>query len=1744
MRIPLAMRLSRALAFSLLLLPAFSLAQDAAPDDEVQRGPGLELALFGSPTAFAGRPFSLTGIAYEVRELATLQRLPGAQVEVSLLEPNATDANDRPPIARGTAIANANGLFSLQMAIPDRETGQVLLRVRLSHQGMGERIFESLQTIRTVSDVLARTDRALYEPNETAHVWVRAFDSLNHAPIGNATVHLECTDPSNRVIGTVERRTAESGVFTADFALPPTAIQGTYAVRGTADFRTHRRSIDLSFEVGRRTVERLRINAELDQKVVRPGAMLSGTVHVRSAAGAPVRNTNVDVKLAGQDTATPFQTDQNGDATFRIRAPEFLSGDVRNEQVIFEVRHPAYGALSTQLGFRVARTPYVVDAVALNGVAILEVDSFVYVGVTTAAGEIPPAGLAVTVSGSAVRSGSFRGITDAHGLLEVPVRISPGAAARNEEESAGCEFDLATQFSVTIEGERPMTTRTSVCTSRDGDLSLALDKVVIAPGNDVRFHVERRPRVAGRAIHVEVRDMNDLVVAASWLSASDSDGVVRIPEHVQGVLTAMASALAPDNTLADIHEPSPPLGGAVTSVYFVAKPVDAFALSIQTPTDPSGIRSNADITIRTGTHVENGYAAVLVRDEAASDGEREWSHSWIRELLDESLLAPNSPANDRFLRVSLAAMTEAPRAVAGVPPHVPYPWDQDSEEDMRRPPGIASNGVLFDPITNRAEYLRGSVGLIMSAIERAIASIGADPEAGRGLVVRTGNRTQFDPRIVDTLVDLGELESESAVTLGDTRATIAMIEHADSSFTFDRVARRIARKRLVSLMTAMLHFTNPDDSNAARVANVEPPERWLSKMLDLGRIEADGLVDPWGHAFMFRRAANGTPRFVLSERAPTFELVSAGPDGVAGNADDVRDPFERVVPAETTYAVESGEDELMRTLASVSASTEVLDRMLQAYSSFGMQAEEERRRGIVTASASELAMDDAVGEVFGQHGGEGEGTIGLGRIGTVGHGSGSGNGYGSGAGGFRGRVAMGMATAAPMIQENMMVAGTVARPDVLLLAAMRGRIGSGAMGEMGEAIRERFPATLFFAGDVHLDASGSTSVRLETADALTTYSVEAIAWSRSGWMTSARAELRVDQPASVDAPVPSTARTGDELRIPVRVQNHTRNAMRVRVEIASEGDLGISEVAPHALEVPANDAAVVVVPVTAARAGIGALVVRAFAESGQSVLDAVRRPMQILLDAQPVHVRHEAFFRGSDEFTLRVPADATARGRSQIRVRYGDSLFGNLMAGSEREFAAGEAWAYRVAGRTIPDAVRLAALSATAPEVQNCSGGVPEQVAFLSVAYDSPTISDTEMLRVLECVNNRLPTETDFNALEFAQRSVRAVDLARALVTLAPTTRVLGARPNVRSDFERLIARVRALVEGEISLEQNAPEAWTHVALGLALLSPDNPLARELLRRSERYIVRYGDRMLLDSDLLVGSSPASLLPTARLALLLSLFGRDADAVACMRILVRAAYPDPWSATVAHAAAMTLAGTTTTESVQVEIDGRPTTLEAADGSWLASTPALQTPGEHRIRMRGTPGAAALVLIDVDYGRPWNATDRVALLEASLDGEVGPRDTRSGLRLTVRNHGARTANAPVVEIDLPAGSELDERTMERLSSLTASPPYRDRDALHLRLRRLAPGAFVRIPLSVRFSVAGELRGLGAVVSDESLEVDASGTRPRHAVPSRVVNIADQGNAPSEAEAEESPPPPPPPPLPRPLVRPLGPVAEVMP
>ena len=211
---------------------------------------------------------------------------------------------------------------------------------------------------------------------------------------------------------------------------------------------------------------------------------------------------------------------------------------------------------------------------------------------------------------------------------------------------------------------------------------------------------------------------------------------------------------------------------------------------------------------------------------------------------------------------------------------------------------------------------------------------------------------------------------------------------------------------------------------------------------------------------------------------------------------------------------------------------------------------------------------------------------------------------------------------------------------------------------------------------------------------------------------------------------------------------------------------------------------------------------------------------------------------------------------------------------------------------------------------------------------------------------------------------------------------------------------------------------------------------------------------------------------------------------------------------ARAAAALLTASGGVDAVTLTIDGDSQRVELEDGVAQVEAEALARPGRHAIEVTAPNGAILLVTASNQYGLPWaTGSLRPGPLALSIDGDLGSRDQQSELQLEVRNRSPRLIAAPVVELYLPAGAELDEAANNALAEHTAEEPQLAARVLTLILPPLAPGAQRQLDLALRWSVGGRLRGLGAV--------GYASDRPRNVsiLPSRWVDIPDTAEAGSE-------------------------------
>lgn len=1676
---------------------------------------GYELALSGPSQAMVGEHLRLTGTAFEVQGLATLRPLAGASVEATLYR--FRENQTREVVVHGSFVADRDGRVVVDLLVPPVPLPSAMqLELRVGRRGDANPRTLQLSIVVGPSvrfDLV--TDRQRYEPGETIHAFSLLRRILNGVPMTDAAVRFSVRAPNGTLLADQRITTRASGAVFADVALDAHAVDGNYTISVSYEGNGGPVSASRTVQVGQRTVERMLVDVEVPTPVVAPSAPISGRARVRTASGSPIAGATVTAMIAGNTVR--ITSDDEGVASFEVMAPAFVSGDIENATVEVRVEHPAYGMRRESTPVVIARSPYRIEVVEQGHALVPEVPTRIYVHVTDPLGRPAPAGTEIEVAGTSVQGGRQTARVDADGFAEVPMLVRVGAASTMHQPGP-CNGETGIALEVTLTTPRRMTTSSCAQVAESAMVAVRANSPVAVPGGTVEVEVARRPAVAGAAVAVDLL-FERRIVGSVFVPAGQNSARVTLPPEIAGWLQLRARPLGRHDALPALEAEGAVTFGTGSSDAVLVRPADAFALTLDAGTEVLPVRGRATVRLHASSTPTRAFYTLVARDLAMHGGENDYTIAWLVRFFDAAATSPTATGREALVRATLTAALAPDDRSRGVAPLVTPPWDQQPYGDAE--PNVA-RGELRDPLRLRDELLRRTAGALMVRIEGLVnEEITLGPDDTRTFTVRGGG---FAPNLVGRMIEAGIASEEELATLGGRPMTLTMLQSADPNFRFELVAARLCRARLAKLMLALMAFTNPDEPAAARAIAGIPPTRWLSRLVELGMVEPGDLLDPWGRAFVFRPASGGTPRVVLSDRAPTYELISAGNDGRVGSADDVRDPFARVLPQGSVYAVASGEDAMMREIAAIAPGEGTLLAMLAAYDTMSVAARDEARGSAVSATVSEeMAPEMYDADAMPSA------PAALGMIGTGMGGGGMGQGYGRGSGSMEVR-SRAMAMPAPAVAPG--------EAD-----DERGASGS-TLRRVGEMVRERFPATLVFVGEHALEGVDST-LEIPLQDALTTYRAEAIAWTASGWVTSARTEFRVDQEATVDAVVPEFATVGDVIRLPVRIENRTASVLPVRVGIEAEGT-SITGGEVRTVEVPARGVREEIVSLTLPREGSGQLVVRLVRASNDAPLDAVRRPITVHADARLVRETRRIFAEGTTTTELEVPADASERGAGELRIASGFDFFGELPA-DDAASRIDRAWARALAGMPVSDEERAIAVDLLEglvdrdhlPEPLLPAARIvyndPTRLArTLAIAWNAPAFDRGVGLRALEQLARDLP-ETDDRGTTYEPQLF--ADATR-LLALAPIAHASGAHA---AELDVYLRRLRAIVSNASARTMDVASLAVMQAAALANTGRDDARAEEILRRLDRILVRGADGRFLEGND-VGQPHARELPTALLALAYLGQGDRASSFDALRGL--ATRPErslqPSARLYAAAAAGALLERAGGVPLRVSVDGRPVELREVNGVRIGTLAGLGRPGRHPIVISLPEDGAAWVELDVRYGRPWTGAEARRLpVDIELTGELGARDNRAGLAIELRNQGARVMRRPVVEVDLPAGAELDEPARRALSAMTRAVPTIEGRTLRLPLRPLSPGARIRLPLGLRWTVAGSLRGLGVSAYDDSPGL--GGVVARSVVPSRALELADRGAEPEGATAEtEEPPPPPPPPIP--LLRTLAPTVEV--
>lgn len=864
--------------FSILLLSTTIQAQSKGSIN------GIEISLEKLRTGCYGRLYRARGVVYEVLGVASLRPAANATVNARLGGETVKFVTD------------VHGVFEIKLQIPEESEIEQLTELELEiKKGRHNREYSFSVSLVSPLKATVKTDRVRYEPGETVHFWSRIDDVLTGRPLAGIPVVITSSTGDRR-----ETVTSKGGIAAANFVLSKDTSYGEEFVSVSAEGRELQST---KFNIRKHSTSNLLVRVKTTPEIVGPGEKAVVEVTVRSITGMPLRSAEVNINVLKKSMTG--LTDISGKVIFNINTPNVPKSSDQYVHIAVEVQHPGYNRKNFSASFqmrvpnlnKVDNVSFYVDILApLHGI-VPNVNDRLIASVNTNDGKPPKKGTIVEFRGAAFKGGVAEATIDAYGLAEVPVHLTREAYAMYAGDE--CFSQTATTIEARVKG-RSESESTRLCVP-------VLENVLVLPfvpkpavelEESFEVAVERRPEAVTLPVNLELICSEHAGPVDSAI-ASPSIKTVRLkaPKNRLGVCNVLARPML------DLDKSS--TFGQGVSCPILVKPSRASFPSLKFDKEQYNVKEKASLTISTPKGAPQSFAAVAVRDLARHAGEISFAEYFMNSEFQQRVLQADTNEANLILRSALLKYAVI---------------DKNNYADGEE--AILGPEMEIDALRLAETFRNTTVGQWMLAVEDFLFQSLAS-ETLEDIVVGLGKYRRFKKDALNFVLE--NSGDEEAATLGEGMVTVNMLTDFDPSFCFENVAKRVARKRLVGLLQMLSAMFNPTENDETRslVQSAVPPERKLSEMVRRGILSTADLRDPWGGSFVIRKTKK-KPRFLLSADLEGYELLSPGPDGIMGTNDDIRDPWDRVIPEGTVYARVSGEDRLMARLAAISPERQCL----------------------------------------------------------------------------------------------------------------------------------------------------------------------------------------------------------------------------------------------------------------------------------------------------------------------------------------------------------------------------------------------------------------------------------------------------------------------------------------------------------------------------------------------------------------------------------------------------------------------------------------------------------------------------------------------------------------------------------------------------------------------------------------------------------------------------------------------------
>lgn len=767
------------------------------------------------------------------------------------------------PVAEATT--DAQGRSVLSMDVPEDADGFELLIDARSTQRLIRRRFRVYVQAEDQPSLGTAVVLARLRAGESNAVYGELRDVRNLGLQGELRLFARAQEDGRVLVGPMHAQSAPDGSYAIPFTLPEAYIGNARIevshVESGVSATTHVQTTPAP-------IRRMQVRAAPSRQVARPGESIPVTVYVRDSAGRPLQGAVITglPRHPHQEEAPRAQTDARGHATI----PWFIQSTrqrFEDRTARLHVVAPGVGERDAQVSIRVSRAGVHAEVVPEGGALIPGVPTELYVRYVTTDGR-PRANQRVSIA--APRIGTHTATTNADGVAHVEVTLAEEGNAVPDE--CGGATALAVNSSLVFDDDENMAGPTS--------------QTLCAP--------------------------------------VDPDGMVRVRAHIEqeGLQVQLSPRTPVRNT--------PMLVTLVRQDRGRLLPIDQRVLpagehNAAWPTVPEGeLLVRVRPLIGPGLHeVRGGMAWVRT---TRSQPELRWQDNSL-QTPTTTIVAAVPPAVAHSLMFAFERFPASTDAYWNTLVAMRTPRDEAAPAILRDGqilplPATAepvSVGVLRDPWRQRARYRTGRLALVIRALESFVASSDIADVA-----VQERGRWRFNRALLDAIADDAEIGPEGARDLGGLPLGIEALEAMDASLTFDRMARRITRERLLRAFVLLRQQVRQRNLDLAFGRRGTPADWITAFAVD----ENEALFrDAWSRAIRLTQSARASEFDVV----PGWKLTSAGPDGRFGNGDDLSDFTARVVPSGSLYADAMDEDGLLARLNGVALGRATLQTLADLF---------------------------------------------------------------------------------------------------------------------------------------------------------------------------------------------------------------------------------------------------------------------------------------------------------------------------------------------------------------------------------------------------------------------------------------------------------------------------------------------------------------------------------------------------------------------------------------------------------------------------------------------------------------------------------------------------------------------------------------------------------------------------------------------------------------------------------------------